>query len=156
VSLVWPAIRDPDNLHLVARPLAALFDLGTIYLTYRLARTLWPDARCSSDVPSSENHLTTKDTKDTKVISAFGFRIWPPKGRGDFSRACSEGIGLLAACLVGVAVLHVQLAHFYTADPLLTFLVMLTLNLAAGVARAPSPRRSVALASRWGWRWLPR
>ncbi len=52
---------------------------------------------------------------------------------------------MLAAALVGVAVLHIQLAHFYTADTLLTFFVMLTLNLAAGVARTPSLRRSAAL-----------
>ena len=119
-SLVWPAVRDPDNLHLVARPLSALFDLGTIYLTYRLARSLWPGSSrplsgicVSSDLPPS------------------GFR--------------AGGIGLLAASLVGVAVLHIQLAHFYTADTMLTFFVMLALNLAAGVAHAPGPRRSAAL-----------
>ncbi len=116
VSLVWPAVRDPDNLHLVARPLSALFDLGTIYLTYRLpalARTLWPTVSRNSSSPSSGSR--------------------------------SDGVGLLAAALAGVAVLHIQLAHFYTADTLLTFFVMLTLNLAAGAARAPSPRRSAAL-----------
>ena len=37
LASVWPALRDPDNLHLAGRLLAALFDLGTVYLTYRLA-----------------------------------------------------------------------------------------------------------------------
>ncbi len=113
VSLVWPAVRDPDNLHLAARCLSALVDLGTVCLTYRLARTLWPTAG-----PGSEPHSP---------------------------RSSSASIGLLAAALVGVAVLHIQIAHFYTADTLLTFFVMLTLNLVAGVARAPGPRRSAAL-----------
>ncbi len=37
-----PLLRDPDNLHLIGRPLAALFDLGTVYLVYRLARLVLP------------------------------------------------------------------------------------------------------------------
>ena len=40
LASVWPALRDPDNLHLAGRLLAALFDLGTVYVTYRLARIL--------------------------------------------------------------------------------------------------------------------
>jgi hypothetical protein len=52
---------------------------------------------------------------------------------------------LLAAALVSLAVLHVQLAHFYTVDPLLTFCVMLTLNLAADVARGGGRGRQIAL-----------
>ncbi len=40
LAYVWPALHDPDNLHLAGRLLAALFDLGTVYLTYRLARIL--------------------------------------------------------------------------------------------------------------------
>ena len=127
VSLVWPAVRDPDNLHLVARPLSALFDLGTIYLTYRLARSLWPGS--GRPQPQAALHVS-------------GICVGSGLSSSDSS---SGGIGLLAAGLVGVAVLHIQLAHFYTADTLLTFFVMLALNLAAGVARAPGPRRSAAL-----------
>ena len=96
--------RDPDNLHLIGRPLAALFDLGTIYLTYRLARRL----------------------------------------------GASPGYRLLAATLVSLAVLHVQLAHFYTVDPLLTFFVMLTLNLAADVAHSGGWRRRIVLGVAFG------
>ena len=99
---LWPALRDPDNLHLVGRPLAALFDLGTVYLTYRLARRLWPE------------------------------------------EVRSHASALLTAALVGLAVLHVQLAHFYTADPLLTFFVLLTLNLAADVVLEAPPRSGSA------------
>jgi hypothetical protein len=99
-ALLWPALGDPDSLHRAARPLSALFDLGTVYLTYRLTRRLWPS---------------------------------------------TAGVGLLAAALTGLAVLSIQLTHFYTADTLLTFLVMLALNLAAASASQPSLRRSAAL-----------
>lgn len=141
VSLVWPAIRDPDNLHLVARSLSVLFDLGTIYLTYRLpalARTLWSPAGQSSGSP--EDHEA--------ALSEVGSGSCGSARPAADSR--SGSIGLLAAALVGAAVLHIQLAHFYTADTLLTFLVMLTLNLAGGVAVAPSPRRSIALGAALG------
>jgi hypothetical protein len=97
---LFPLLRDPDNLHLVGRPLAVLFDLGTVFLTYRLAR-----------------------------VSGIRYR----------------GAALLAAALVAFAVLHVQLAHFYTADTLLTFFVMLALNLAADVAQGAGRRRQIAL-----------
>ncbi len=96
---LWPALGQPDNLHLIGRPLAALIDVGTVYLTYRLARRL---------------------------------------GAG------SAG-GLLAAALVALAVVHVQAAHFYTADVLLTFLAMLALNLAIDVAHGAGRGRQAAL-----------
>ncbi|MBN1137730.1 MAG: glycosyltransferase family 39 protein [Anaerolineae bacterium] len=132
VSLVWPAVRDPDNLHLVARPLSALFDLGTIYLTYRLAHTLWPAA---SEGLGSPPHPPLSSTGRGSHCSDLSS-----------SRSRSQCVGLLAAVLVGVAVLHIQLAHFYTADTLLTFFVMLVLNLAVGLAwGAPTLRRSVVL-----------
>jgi hypothetical protein len=122
---LFPVLGDEGNLHLVGRPLAVLFDLGTIYLTYRLAQILWPtftqgwrkalQPRIGSPTPSAptREHLQ-----------------WGP---------------LLAATLVSLAVLHVQLAHFYTADPLLAFFVMLTLNLAADVAQNAARGRRVAL-----------
>jgi hypothetical protein len=112
-TLVAPlsaVLRDPDNLHLVGRPLAALFDLGTVYLTYRLAKRLGSDA-----------------------------------GRRQGSSA-----PLLAAALASVAVLSIQLAHFYTADTLLTFFVVLALNLAADVARGAGLRRHLALGAAVG------
>jgi len=108
---VWPALRDEGNIHLIARPLAALFDLGTVYLVYRLARKLQPAA-------------------------------------SDEKRA--RWVALLAAAFVSAAVLHVQLAHFYTADPLMTFFVMLTLTLAAGVTEDRSLRRDIALGAALG------
>lgn len=114
---VWPALRDPDNLHLVGRLLAVLFDLGTVFLTYRLARAIWPPPRGGETTPDVD------------------------------SRCCAA---LLAAGLVAVATLHVQLAHFYTADPLLTCLVLLTLNLAADVARGAGLRHQAALGLAFG------
>jgi hypothetical protein len=107
---LWPALRDSDNLHLAGRPLAALFDLGTVFLTYRLARLLL-----------APNH------KQGRRASA-----------------------LFAAALTSLAVLHVQLAHFYTVDPLLTFFVMLTLNLAADVGRDGGRGLATALGAAFG------
>ena len=98
---------------LVARPLAALFDLGTVYLTYRLARQLLPRPRA---VPGERSQ---------------------------------EG-ALLAAAFVSLAVIHVQQARFYTVDPLLTFFVLLTLNLAAAVARGGGRRPQLALGAALG------
>jgi hypothetical protein len=106
VAPVWPALRDSGNLHLMGRLLAALADLSIVYLTYRLARALWPS----------------------------------PGRSGELSKG-----PLFSAALVGVALLHVQLAHFYTADTLLALFAMLTLNLAADMIKSPSRCRSVAL-----------
>lgn len=103
---LWPVLRDDGSLHLVARPLAALFDLGTVTLVYCLARKLAP-APC--------------DQKNAK------------------------GIALLAAAFASVAVLHIQLAHFYAAESLLTFFIMLVLTLAVGVTEQSSRRRDMAL-----------
>lgn len=117
LSPLWPSLQDPDNLHLVGRTLATLFDLGTVYLTYRLVCTSWP-------------------------ASDGGGRA-----RGGVSGRVA---GLLAAAIVSLAVIHVQLAHFYTTDPLLTFLVMLTLNLAVDVGHGGGKWQQVALGVAFG------
>jgi 4-amino-4-deoxy-L-arabinose transferase-like glycosyltransferase len=111
---LWPALRDTDNLHLAGRPLAVLFDLGTVYLTYRLARRLWRPLAKPAAVPSAGDD--------------------PQPGRGHWP-------ALLAAAFVALAVLHLQLAHFYTADTPLAFFVLLSLYFAAAVARPGSGRR---------------
>ena len=108
---LWPALRDEGNMHLIARPLAVLFDLGTIYLVYRLARKIQPG---------------TRDDKRARWVA------------------------LLAAAFASFAVLHIQLAHFYTADPLMTFFIMLALALAAGVTEGSSWRWDIALGAALG------
>jgi hypothetical protein len=133
---LWPTVRDLDNLHLVGRPLAVLFDLGTIYLTYRLARALL----------SPTGRDTRPELGRTPGQS--------PAGEHLRLQAMPEGTvrcaSLVTAALVSVAVLHVQLARFYTVDPLLTFFVLLTLNLAVDVARGGGRRRQVALGIAFG------
>ena len=105
---LWPALRDDANMHLIARPLAALSDLVTVYLVYRLARRVLPDS---------------------------------------YDRRKNQWIALLAAAFASFAVIHVQLAHFYTADSLLTFFIMLALILAVGVTETSRRRRDLALGA---------
>ena len=103
LALIWPALRDPGNLHMVGRPLAALLDVGTVALTYRLAMSL----KTGNIAPGKEG-----DDAPSRPVT-----------------------GLFAAALVTLAVLSIQASHFYTADVLITFLVMLSLNLASDLAQ---------------------
>ena len=128
LSPLWPAVRDPDNLHLAGRLLSAVVDLGTIYLTYRLIRQLGIGRRGSQE----------RGTPASEMPSPEAGSDSPSSGRGHLAP-------LLAAAFASLAVLQVQLAHFYTADTLLTFAAMLTLNLAADVSRGAGRRRQIAL-----------
>ena len=142
VHVLWPAFSLDDNLHLVARPLVALADLGTVYLTYRLARVLWGshrrtgrEARREASSPPAGGEPTLSDgaRAGSETVPDRGWMVAP-----------------IAAALVSLAVLPIQLAHFYTVDPLLTFFVMLTLNLAADVAQAGGRGRRIALGAAFG------
>jgi hypothetical protein len=62
-------------------------------------------------------------------------------GRKVFGRR----VGLLAALCVTFTVLHIQLAHFYTVDTLLTTLIVLTVNKAVDVARRGRRRDGACL-----------
>ena len=115
LSPFWPILRDTSYLHLTGRPLVALFDLGTVYLTYRLVRILYPSV-------ADKNAGLDKE----------------------------QGIALLAAALVSLAVLHIQLGHFYTVDPILTFFVMLTLTFAAQVSKGGGRLSRIALGIAYG------
>ncbi|MCP4543200.1 MAG: phospholipid carrier-dependent glycosyltransferase [Chloroflexi bacterium] len=86
LALTGKLVRGID-LFLVGRVLAALFDLGTVLLTYALGRQVY-----------------------------------------------GENVGLLAAAFVAVTVLHMQQAHFYTADALLVFFTLGTLFSAVRMA----------------------
>ena len=103
LALLWPALHDPGNLHLVGRPLAGLFDVGTVALTYRLA-------------------MSRKTANSTPGQEGEDAPVWPHTG-------------LFAAALVSLAVLPIQASHFYTADVLVTFLVMLSLNCASDLVQ---------------------
>ncbi len=58
--------------------------------------------------------------------------------------------GLLAASFLALTVMHVQAAHFYTADPILAFLAVLTLLLAVPVVERGSRRWGIAAGAAWG------
>lgn len=102
-SLVVPWREDFIAMALLGRALSALFDLGTIALTFLLARRLY-DA-------------TT---------------------------------GLFAAACLALTVLHIQLAHFYAVDTLLTMLVVATLYCAARFAQTRARRDAIALGLAFG------
>jgi len=59
-------------------------------------------------------------------------------------------VGLLAAALTAVTVLHVQLAHFYAVDTLLAFFILLTVDLAIELAAAPTLWRGLGVGAAWG------
>ena len=82
------------HLAAVGRALTALFDVGTVWLVYRLGRRLYGPA-----------------------------------------------VGLLAAALLAVTVLHVQLAHFFTSDPYLTFFALAAVYALVVGHGAATPRR---------------
>jgi len=88
------------HLAIAGRVLTALFDVGTVWVTFLLGRRLY-----------------------------------------------GAGVGLLAAALLAVAVLHIQLAHFFTSDPYLTFFAVAALyamvagNAVAGNGMGDTRRR---------------
>lgn len=59
-------------------------------------------------------------------------------------------IGLLAAALVALTVLHIQLSHFYAVDTLLTLTVVSTVLLAVRLVKQPALRRALPLGIAWG------
>lgn len=62
----------------------------------------------------------------------------------------NQAVGLLAAALVTLTVLHIQLAHFFTVDSLLAFFVVLTVLLAVDLVRKPSLGRGLLVGIAWG------
>ncbi len=59
-------------------------------------------------------------------------------------------VGLLAAAGIAVTVLHIQLAHFYAVDTLLTFFVVATIYFAARYAETARPRDQIAMSVAFG------
>jgi hypothetical protein len=69
------------------------------------------------------------------LIFRLGKRIYDPL------------IGLLAATLTTITVLHIQLAHFYAVDTVLTFFVLWTIERALAVLLKPSTGRGIGLGA---------
>jgi len=59
-------------------------------------------------------------------------------------------VGLIAAAFVAVTVLHIQLAHFYTVDTLLTFFTVMTIFFAARLAQMGKRRDALVMAVAFG------
>jgi hypothetical protein len=107
-------------------------DTASVYLTYLLAQSLWTEFRAQRYDPDQH------DREEQSVSPAT--QETPPSG------ALARGPGLIAAALMSVATLHVQLAHFYTADSLLVFLILLCLTLTVKVVRGARLRHHAGLA----------
>jgi hypothetical protein len=121
---LWPVLGNPDNLHVAGRLLAAAFDLGTVYLSYRLVCQIGAD-------PWHPEPVREHDAGQV--------------GSEQIRQPAAPWLALVAAALVSLATIHVQLAHFYTADPLLVFFVMFTLSLALDVVHGAGKWRQMAL-----------
>ncbi|MEN6479654.1 MAG: glycosyltransferase family 39 protein [Anaerolineales bacterium] len=86
---LWrPELGHSYGFYLLGRGLSALFDLGSVLLTYALGRRLY-----------------------------------------------GRAVGLVGSLFVALAVLHVQLSHFYTVDTLLAFFVLAVLAAAVRLAQ---------------------
>lgn len=103
LGLLNPDLASLHSSYLVGRALSALFDVGSVYLLYRLGKALY-----------------------------------------------DEWVGLAGAALLALTVLHIQLAHFYTVDTLLTFFVLLTLLQAVHLVRRPSLGGGILAGGAWG------
>jgi len=103
IQLNVPWREDFVSLALMGRVLSVLFDLGTLVMTFLLARRLY-DAT----------------------------------------------VGLLASACIAVTVLHIQLAHFYAVDTLLTLLVVTTMYFAARFAQTGARRDAFATGMAFG------
>ena len=78
------------------------------------------------------------DLGTVALVFRLGFRLF------------DERVGLLAAALTTVTVLHVQLAHFFAVDTLLAFFVLLTVDLAIDLVDRPTLWRGVGVGAAWG------
>ena len=103
LGLVDPYLASIHGFYLIGRVLAALLDLGTLVLLYRI-----------------------------------GCRLY------------GRAVGLLGAGLMALAVLHIQLAHYYTVDTMLACLAMLTLYLALRASEGLSLARGAAMGAAFG------
>ncbi len=103
IPLNVPWREDFVSLAMLGRVLSALFDLGTIAMTFLLARRLY-DAT----------------------------------------------VGLFASACIAGTVLHIQLAHFYAVDTLLTFLVITTMYFAARYAESKTQRDAILVGISFG------
>ena len=143
LSLPWP-----PNWRLLLSPASPwnprFFSYGSlpIYLLRvcaDLAGRLWPP-------------LTTLDSSYLvgRVLSAL-FDVGTVYLIYKLSRALyDETTGLLAALLVAITVLHIQLSHFYAVDTLLTFFVVLTVSFAVRMGQGVKRPLSVPLGIAWG------
>lgn len=144
-GLKWP---QPFDLALLLSPDSPwnpkFFAYGSLPL-YLLRCISWLAGRVNPDYAS-----LMKSYQVGRLLSALFdlgtvYLIWH-LGRKLFGRP----VALLAAAFTALAVLHIQLAHFYTVDTLLTFFVVLCLSLSVDLLRHPTLGRGALAGIAWG------
>jgi hypothetical protein len=120
-----------------------------LYLLRAFATLLapfWPALRDSDNLHLAGRVLATLFDLGTIYLTyQLGLKLVSRRGDNGLEKALSGLLPLVAAALVGTSVLHIQLAHFYTADVLLVFFAMLALTQAADVALGTGRARQAGL-----------
>jgi hypothetical protein len=135
-GLSWP--RDPLSLLSPSSPLNPhFFAYGSlpIYLLRALSvlATRWDWAVANNSTLLGRLLSAFFDTLTVLATYLLGRKVF------------GRRVGLLGALCVTFTVLHIQLAHFYTVDTLLTTLILLAVNRAVDVARRGRPRDGACL-----------
>ena len=104
-----------------------LYLLKTVQLVYNV----WPGAELHDLRIAGRAVSALADVATVFIVFILGSRIY---GRRE---------GLLAAALAGLAVIHIQLSHFYSVDTLLALFTVLSLYFMHRVAREGRARDSV-------------
>ena len=137
-ALSWP--RDPLLVFSASSPLNPRFFAYGSFPIYLLRGLSALAGRCGCDWALANHSVLLGrllsvffDTLSVLATYLLGGKVF------------GQRVGLLGALCVSLTVLHLQLAHFYTADPLLTALILLAVNKALAVARRGRPRDGACL-----------
>ncbi|MGW8318008.1 MAG: ArnT family glycosyltransferase [Candidatus Promineifilaceae bacterium] len=88
------------------------------------------------------SHITVVGRALTAFVDLLSVALVFILGRAMYGPA----VGLLAAAFLAVSVMHVQLAHFFTVDPFLTFFALAAVTAQVmAIESAPHARRSIGL-----------
>ena len=117
--LTWKSLLTPDS------PLNPRFFAYGSFPMYLLKIVAYGVGRLQAELPDIHSMYlvgrplsTLFDIGTLVLLFSLGTRLY------------GRRVGLLSAAFVGVAVLHIQLSHFYAVDTILTFFVVFTVHVA--------------------------